>query len=46
MDIKEIYTRNCVDSTQDRDYSRVIVNAAFNLRVPQAMELVNIVFIQ
>ena len=36
MDLKEIGidTRNCVDSAQDRDYWRVLVNAALNLRVP------------
>ena len=35
MDLKEIgiNTRNCVDSPQDRDYWRVLVNAALNLRV-------------
>jgi hypothetical protein len=27
-------TRNWVDSAQDRDYFRVLVNAAFNLWVP------------
>ena len=36
MDLKEIVTitRNWVDSAQDRDYWRVLVNAALNLRVP------------
>ena len=42
MDLEEIgiNTRNWVDSAQDRDYWRALVNAALNLRVPQAMELV------
>ena len=36
MDLKEIVinTRNLVNSTQDRDYCRALVNAALNLRVP------------
>ena len=36
MDLKEmgINTRNWIDSAQDRDYWRVLVNAALNLRVP------------
>ena len=35
-DLKEISinTRNWVDSAQDRDYWRALVNAASNLRVP------------
>ena len=35
-----INARNWVDPTQNRDYWRVLVNAALNLHVPQAMELV------
>ena len=35
LDLKEIVinTRNLVDSAQDRDYWRNLVNAALNLRV-------------
>ena len=35
MDLKEIglNTRNWVDSAQDRDYWRALVNTALNLRV-------------
>ena len=35
MDLEEIgiYAGNWVDSAQDRDYSRALVNAALNLRV-------------
>jgi hypothetical protein len=42
MDLKEIgiNTRNWVDSAED--YWRALVNAALNLRVPQAMELYRI----
>ena len=36
MDLKEICInkRNWIDSIQDRDYCRFLVNAALNLRVP------------
>ena len=36
MDLKEmgINTRNLVDSVQERDYWRALVNAALNFRVP------------
>ena len=36
MDLKEIgiNTRNWVDSAQDRDFWRVLVNAELKLRVP------------
>ena len=36
MDLKyiDINTTNWVDSVQDRDYWRVLVSAALNLRVP------------
>ena len=35
MDLKEIgaFTRNWIDSANDRNYWRVLVNAALNLRV-------------
>ena len=36
MDLKEIgiNARNWVNSADDRDYCKVLVNAALNLRVP------------
>ena len=36
MDLKEIdiNTGNWVDSAEDRDYCRALVNAVLNLRVP------------
>ena len=43
MDLEEIGINagNCVDSAQDRDYWRALVNAALNLRVPYAMRDIN-----
>ena len=43
MDPKQIdiNTRNWVDAAKDWDYWRALVNATLNLRVSQAMELVN-----
>ena len=42
MDLEEIGINagNLIDSAQDRDYCRALVNAALNLRVAYAMELV------
>ena len=42
MDLEEIRinARNWVDSAQDRNYWRALVNAALNFRIPQAMGLV------
>ena len=44
MDVKQIgaNTKIWVDWSQDRDYWKALVNAALNLRVSYAMELVNI----
>ena len=41
MDLEEIgiIARNWVDSVQDSNYWRTLVNAALKLRVPYAMEL-------
>ena len=41
MDLKvvRINMSNWVDSAQDRDYSRALMDAALNLRVSLAMEL-------
>ena len=42
IDLKEIdvNSRNWIDSAQDRDYQRALVNETLNRRVPYAMELV------
>ena len=42
MDLEEIGINagSWVDSAQDRNYWRALVNAALNLRVPYAMKLV------
>ena len=41
MDLKEIgvNTKNLNDLPEDRDYSRALMNAAFNCRVPRTTEL-------
>ena len=46
MDLEEIGISegNLADWAQDRNYWRALVNAALNLRVPQAMELVNVCY--
>ena len=43
MDLEEIGINagNWVDSAQDGNYWRALVNAALNLRVPYVMELVS-----
>ena len=45
MDLKEIgvSVRSWIDSAQDRDYWRALVNAALNLWVPQGTESVSCV---
>ena len=47
MDLKEIgiNTGNWLDSAQDRDYWRALVNAALNLRVPQTIEFVSLSYV-
>ena len=44
MDLKErgINTRDWVDSAHVRGYWKALVNAALNLRVPYAIELVSL----
>ena len=43
MDFKEIgiNTSNWIDSAQDRDYWRALLNAALNFRIPKVIELVS-----
>ena len=43
MDLEEIgiNAENWVDSPEDMNYWRALVNAALNLRVPKAMELIS-----
>ena len=47
MDLEEIGINagNWVDSAQDRNYWRALVNAALNLRVPESMELVKLLLL-
>ena len=44
MDLEEIGidAGNSVDQPQGRDYSRTLVNATWNLRVPQIIELASL----
>ena len=43
MDLKEIGIKyeELLDSAEDRDYLKALVNAALKLRVPEVMELVS-----
>ena len=41
LEVIDINAGNLVDSAQNRDYWRAVVNAALNLRVAQAMELIS-----
>ena len=45
MDLEEIGVNagNSLDSAQDRDYWRALVNGALNFWVPYAMELVGLI---
>ena len=47
MDLKEIGVNisNWIDSTQDRNYCRALVNVSLNLQVQQTMDLVNFLVI-
>ena len=47
LDLKEIgiNTRNWVDSPQDRDYWRNLLNTILNLRVSLAMELESYIYV-
>ena len=35
-----VNTRNLLNSAQDRDYLRILVNEALNLRVPKAIDVI------